>query len=518
MAVYGRIEEVSETIQSNEIENRLDRNLESHVEKEEQVAFPFFRLIIGSTIATVFSVVIPLLLDMVSPSQAQDLYIGWALHQGGQLYSSYYAGQGLLYYLLLYITQGGILFALVEWLALLGGGYFLFSSTDYLTGQREQAKQLLTIFYILVSGLGFGGGYATILALPFLFAGFSLVARYLSNPTHDKGFLRLGIFLALSFFIEPLTSILFTVVVTIGLFVFNVGHGRFAHGVYQFFAAALGFSLIFYTVGYYVLASGGFGEALGSLLYPIDSLKIFTNPQLIDHLLFYGLLTVGLGALVLVFLGLFQSKASRLYVISVPASFVFLFALFLLIFSQEPLHGSRLILILPFLLLLLMTSIRGKHSARGARRRGREEVPTLWKKFMKGNLYLPILGVLYLIAIPFVARFVVLHPVSYGEQHQVVDRIKQETSEGDQIYIWDSHVQMYKESQRLAGSMFPSPLLYTNTEENKTSLINDLKENQPKLIVVNDKLALWSEVETLLKENYQQVKTDYSEFKVYKIK
>ena len=516
MAVYGRIEEVSETIQSNEIENRLDRNLESHVEKEEQVAFPFFRLIIGSTIATFFSVVIPLLLDMVSPSQAQDLYIGWAWHQGGQLYSSYYASHGLIYYLLLYITQGGILFALVEWLALLGGGYFLFSSTDYLTGQREQAKQLLTIFYILVSGLGFGGGYATILALPFLFAGFSFIAAYLSNPNHDKGFLRLGFFLGLSFFIEPITSLLFTAVVTIGLFVFNVGHGRLAHGVYQFFAAALGFSLIFYPVGYYVLASGGFGEALGSLLYPIDSLQVL-NPQLMDNVVFYGLLTFGLGALFLVFLGLFQSKASRLYVISVPASFTFLFVLALLLFSQEPLHGSRLILILPFLLLLLMTSIRGEHSGRIARRRRREEVPTLWKKFMRGNLYLPILVVVYLIAVPFVARFV-LHPVSYSEQHQVVDRIKQETSEGDRIYIWDSHVQIYKESQRLAGSMFSSPLLYTNTEENKTSLINDLKENQPKMILVNDKVPVWSEVETLLKENYQQVQTDYSEFKVYKIK
>ena len=164
-----------------------------------------------------------------------------------------------------------------------------------------------------------------------------------------------------------------------------------------------------------------------------------------------------------------------------------------------------------------MTSIRGEHSGRIARRRRREEVSTLWKKFMKGNLYLPILVVVYLIAVPFVARFV-LHPASYEEQHQVVDRVKQETSEGDQIYIWDSHVQIYKESQRLAGSMFPSPLLYTNTEENKTTLINDLKEKQPKLIVVNDKVALWSEVETLLKENYQQVKTDYSEFKVYKIK
>lgn len=517
MAVYGRIEEVSETIQSNEIENRLDKNLESNLEKEERLAFPFFRLIIGSTIATVFSVVLPLLLDMVSPSQAQDLYIGWALHQGGQLYSSYYAGQGLLYYLLLYITKGGILFALVEWLALLGGGYFLFSATDYLTEQRDQAKQLLTIFYILVSGLGFGGGYATIVALPFLFAGFSLVARYLSNPNHDKGFLRLGLFLALSFFIEPLTSLLFTVVVMIGLLIFNVGHGRFIHGIYQFFAAALGFSLLFYPLGYYVIISGGFGEALGSLLYPIDSLQVFANPKLMDNVVFYGLLTFGLGALFLVFLGLFQSKASRLYVISVPASFVFLFGLVLLIFSQEPLHGSHLILILPFLLLLLMTSIRGEHSGRIARRRRREEVPTLWKKFMRGNLYLPILVVVYLIAVPFVARFV-LHPASYSEQHQVVDRIKQETSEGDRIYIWDSHVQIYKESQRLAGSMFSSPLLYTNTEENKTTLINDLKEKQPKLIVVNDKVALWSDAETLLKENYQQVKTDYSEFKLYKLK
>ena len=72
--------------------------------------------------------------------------------------------------------------------SLLGGGYFLFSSTDNLTGQRDQAKQLLTIFYILVSGIGFGGGYATILALPFLFAGFSLVARYLSILTMTRDF------------------------------------------------------------------------------------------------------------------------------------------------------------------------------------------------------------------------------------------------------------------------------------------------------------------------------------------
>ena len=37
------------------------------------------------------------------------------------------------------------------------------------------------------------------------------------------------------------------------------------------------------------------------------------------------------------------------------------------------------------------------------------------------------------------------------------------------------------------------------------------------MILVNDKVPVWSEVETILKENYQQVKTDYSEFKVYKL-
>ena len=46
-----------------------------------------------------------------------------------------------------------------------------------------------------------------------------------------------------------------------------LGMAALAHGVYQFFAAALGFSLIFHPVGYYVLASGGFGEALGESFY-----------------------------------------------------------------------------------------------------------------------------------------------------------------------------------------------------------------------------------------------------------
>ena len=67
---------------------------------------------------------------------------------------------------------------------------------------------------MLVTGLAFGGGYATLLALPFLFAAFSLVAAYLSNPSHDKGFVRIGLALAGGFFFAPLASLLFIAVVS----------------------------------------------------------------------------------------------------------------------------------------------------------------------------------------------------------------------------------------------------------------------------------------------------------------
>ena len=515
MTVYGRIEKVSETMQSNQRENELFRSDDPNLGKEEQVTVPAVKLIIGSTIATIFSVVLPFLLDMLTSSQAQDFYIGWALYQGGQFQSNYYASQGFLYYIFLYITQGSILFAIVEWLALLVSGYFLYRSTDYLTGQNKQADQLLTIFYLLVSGLGFGGGYANILALPFLLGGFLLIANYLSNPNHDKGFLRLGILFGISFFIEPLTTFLFILVVTIGLLIFNIDKERFINGVYQFFASALGFSLIFYPLAYYVLVSGGAEEALSGIMYPIASIRIFANPQLLENALFYGLIALGLGGFLFIFLILTQSRISRLYALSIPASFGFLLSLVLTILSQEPFHGSRLLVSLPFLLLLLIANIQGKHSGRGSRRR--EETPSLGERFMKGNLYLPVLVIAYLLVFPFVDRFL-LHPDTFRQESQVVEIIKRETSEKDQIYIWDQFVRGYKDSHRLAGSMFPSPVLYTTTAENKNVLINDLKENQPKMIVVNNKVSLWSEVADLLKEHYQVKKTDLTNFKVYTLK
>lgn len=74
-----------------------------------------------------------------------DFYAGWALHQTGKIYSDYYGSQGSLYYLLIYVSQGGFFFAIFEWLALVAG-VFLLDQRTRLTEQGDQAEHLVTIF------------------------------------------------------------------------------------------------------------------------------------------------------------------------------------------------------------------------------------------------------------------------------------------------------------------------------------------------------------------------------------
>ncbi|CVU75434.1 competence-induced protein Ccs4 [Streptococcus pneumoniae] len=421
MSVYGRVEEVHK-------ENRepLEYQIEQESHHRESSRLPLVKILLWSTLVTGITLGVPLLLDLMSAQEVQDFYAGWALHQTGKIYSDYYGSQGLLYYLLTYVSQGG-------------------------------------------------------------------------------------------FFFAPLSSLLFIAVVSLGLLVFNLGHRRFAHGFYQFLAVALGFSLVFYPTAYYSAATGSFGDAISGIRYPIDSIRFDFTSKILENMFFYGLLSLGLGFVVCIFLGLFQSKPFKLYVISVPASLVVILGLILLFFSQEPLHASYLMVVFPVFLLLLVTNIKSQQRGRSARRSRRETPVSLWSRFFKGNLYLLVFEFVYLLSVPFLMKFV-LYPVPYQERNRLADLVKEETNTEDAIYAWDDTATLYRKSERLSPSAILSPLHYTATEENRNKLLNDLKEKQPKVIVVNDKVVVWSEVETLLKENYQQVKTDYSEFKVYKIK
>ena len=504
MNVYGKIDEKQEGSHYQDW---------SVPEKREGAPIPFFSIMLWSLVATAISVVLPFIFGLVSPQQTQDLYTGWALHQNGQMYTDYFGTNGLLYYLLTYLSLGSILLALVEWLALFGAGVFLFKSADALTGQVEEAKKLVFVFYLLVAGLAFGGGYALLLALPFLFYSLSVVTNYLAYPNDDKGFVRVGMSLALAFFLAPIPTTLFAAVLALGIIGFNLGKGHFVHGLYQFFASALGFSLLFYPLGYYTVWTGSFGDAISQTLYPVNTLSLFSNSHLLENAAFYGLLAVGLGSLGLLFTGLFQSKPAKQYALSIVASLGLLVSLGILILSNEPVNGTRLVILLPFLVLLLLTGIKETASEGGSRRRRREKKDS----FIKGNFYLPLFAFAYLIALPILSRYL-SHPATYQERERLASVVKQQTSSEDRVYAWDDRPDFYRASERLAPTSLVTPTLYTASDENKTKLMNDLKENQPKMIMVNQKVALWSDVESWLSEKYELVQTDTSEFKLYKSK
>lgn len=517
MNVYGRLEEEPTPSWTGIQDDLVGREERFEYEPSSFAPLPLFKILIWSTLVVLVSVVLPFLLGLTSPEQAQDFYMGWAMHQGGDIYTDYFGTSGLLYYFLQYLSKGSILFAAFTWLALVGAGIFLFRSTYTLTEENKQSQQVLTIFYLLAGGLSFGGGYATILALPFLFYALSLVTRYLVEYNHDKGFLRIGMSLALAFFFAPLVAVLYTLVLLLALLAFNIGRGYLARDFYQFLAVSLGFSLFFYPIGYYTVYKGSFGSAISQILYPIDSLNFMSNPALLDNLLFYGLLTIGLGGLKFVFTGLFQSKPSKQYVLSIFSSVAILLLAGLEIFSTEPIHGSRLATFLPFLSILLLTHIRTGRLEGANRRRRYEEVPSVWAIFLKGNAYLSILALAYLFLAPLVARYV-LHSEQYQERARMESTVKRQTQTSDRIYVWDDSASAYQASEHLAASSLLTPKLYTGLSENRTKLVNDLRYNQPKVIVVNTKTALWTEVEQLLAESYQPVQSEFKDFKLYKLK
>ena len=501
-----------------EVEDYQGEEVEGLEENSQQSPpIPFLRIIIWTTLITLLSAITPVLLGVTSLQHSADSYIGWALHQGGDIYTNFFGSEGLLYYLLQFIVKGSIVFAVFYWLALLGSGIFLFRAATAISKRDKQVHQLLIGFYLLAGGLSFGGGYATILALPFLFYGLDLALDYMVDSNNDKGFLRIGMSMALAFFLAPLPTALYSLVLFLALSAFNIVRRRLSHGLYQFFAAGLGFSLLFYPIGYYTVYKGSFGNAISQILYPVDSLNVFSNPALLDNLLFYGLLTLSLGALVLVFTGFLQSKSVEIKYFAIFSGIALILLVVLLIFSTEPIHGSRLVVYLPFMTILLLARIGEKELKGADRRRRYRRTSTLLGDFLRINAYLPIFALIYLVAAPIVGLYV-LHQDLYQERGRIESIVKEQTKESDSIYIWDNQIDMYQSSERLSASHLLAPNLYTSLAENQTILLNDLRENKPKMIVVNTKLNLWKEVEQLLAQNYQQVQSNLADFKLYKLK
>jgi heme/copper-type cytochrome/quinol oxidases, subunit 1, putative len=481
---------------------------------------PSLQLFFWSVLVSLTSVINPLLTNLATNLQSQNLYAGWALAQGEVAYANIYGTSGLLYYLVSWLGNlflGQLLFLLFQVVALTLAGIYLFQTISQITVRSGLARQITILFYLFVLTLGFGGTYSIIFAFPFIFRSLYHLVKYLQGRVRDESFIRFGMVGALAFLIEPAFSLLFYSLTTLFLLLYNIADKRKARGFYQLLAVLLGFSLVFYPLGYYTVLNGSFGVAISQVTYVLEAFRL-NSSYLLDHLLYYGLLFLGLGfvtALMTAFAFKEEPTAARgmrfIGLLGLPISFVGVLGL--------PEKGAyQLLTTLPFALLLLALWLDTGGDRDGHERRHRKPTKTSsWNRYLGKQLFLPLLAMLYLLAYPFVNEYILSNGVS-AERNLAAQHIRENSTSKDSIYAWDNTASLYNKAQRLSAVSLLSPSLYTGTEENRIFLRNALNEASPKFILVNKDVKLFSDIKKKISQDYEEVDLELNHFKLYQSK
>jgi len=501
----------AETWQNTSERRRLEKIIEP---------VPSLKLFFWSILVSLTSVINPLLTNLATNLQSQNLYAGWALAQGEVAYANIYGTSGLLYYLVSWLGNlflGQLLFLLFQVVALTLAGIYLFQTISQITVRSGLARQITILFYLFVLTLGFGGTYSIIFAFPFIFRSLYHLVKYLQGRVRDESFIRFGMVGALAFLIEPAFSLLFYSLTTLFLLLYNIADKRKARGFYQLLAGLLGFSLVFYPLGYYTVLNGSFGVAISQVTYVLEAFRL-NSSYLLDHLLYYGLLFLGLGfvtALMTAFAFKEEPTAARgmrfIGLLGLPISFVGVLGL--------PEKGAyQLLTTLPFALLLLALWLDTGGDRDGHERRHRKPTKTSsWNRYLGKQLFLPLLAMLYLLAYPFVNEYILSSGVS-AERNLVAQHIRENSTAKDSIYAWDNTASLYNKAQRLSAVSLLSPSLYTGTEENRILLRNALNEASPKFILVNKDVKLFSDIKKKISQDYEEVNLKLNHFKLYQSK
>ncbi|MGT2910091.1 quinol oxidase [Streptococcus cameli] len=518
--------DVDHTIDKNDFSRkgrsggRRRRRKEHEIELNEEFwqgipKTPVLPSFLWSLIVSLLSVANPLLTGLADNIQSQNLYAGWAMHAGQQPYGDFFGTNGVLYYLLVflsYLLKFPVVIAGFQFIALFIAGIYLNKIVVYFAKQRAVADQITIWFYLFIMAIGFGGIHASLFALPFLLTSIWFLIRYFENAARDEAFILYGIDAALVFMIYP-KSILLWVVASLVLFVYNTQQKRLARGIYQFLASVFGFLLITYTVGYYAFEQQILGMAIQQTFLYTLSLE-FTDASILWTLGTVFLFLVLSGFLVNLFRTMASLKAQSSRYIKIVVLLAFLVQLVFVIGNASfDLH--QLIILLPygFLMAVLPLQIDGNTEAEDGFDEFEELKPDY--SYLKTSWFLPLVICL---AIPFIP---ILSYLQEGELHQerltVAHYIQSNSQQEDQLVAWDNSAQLYLQSKRLSAVKMLATEPYLTNEENQTSMVYDINKNKAKFVVVNKDLALLESVEINLDHHYTELDLGTTHLQVYQL-
>ena len=485
----------------------------SQAKRPVPLALPF----VLSLLISLLHVGVPFLTRFATNQQSQDLYAGWAMTKGQVPFGDFYGTNGLLYYTINWLGSlagGHWILMLLQAIALFFAGTYLYRVVRLLVGDRGTAKNIQLLFYFLVLGIGFGGVYVTFFSLPILFASMNFILAYLIGDRKDEGFILYGAIAAVAFLIDPMTSALFYLLAFLGLTGFNIKEKRWARGFYQMLAALLGFSLVFYPIGYVTVWNQTFGYAINQVTYVFNALN-FTNGQTFSNAIYYGLLALAFG-LVSAFLMSFTKQDSSARRIFRFMGWVGSLVVLLVSIGLPEQGAYQLLPMLPFVLpLFALWFSRDEETDEGLERRGRKKKnKKVWAAYFTSQAFLPVIALIYLVASP-VVQDQVLQPGQSSERSEIASYIQKHSKSKETIYAWDTRATLYQESDRLAASALLTPTSYLGIYENRTNVTQQIDRSEAKYIVVNNQVELTSNMKKLLKENYRLVEKKYRHFKLY---
>lgn len=503
--VEERAEELEEDVAVEPVRSQAKRPV--------PLALPF----VLSLLISLLHVGVPFLTRFATNQQSQDLYAGWAMTKGQVPFGDFYGTNGLLYYAINWLGSlagGHWILMLLQAIALFFAGTYLYRVVRLLVADKGTAKNIQLLFYFLVLGLGFGGVYVTFFSLPILFASMNFILAYLIGDRKDEGFIFYGAIAAVAFLIDPMTSALFYLLAFLGLTGFNIKEKRWARGFYQMLAALLGFSLVFYPIGYVTVWNQTFGYAINQVTYVFNALD-FTNGQTFSNAIYYGLLAFAFG-LVSAFLMSFTKQDSSARRIFRFMGWVGSLVVLLVSIGLPEQGAYQLLPMLPFVLpLFALWFSRDEETDEGLERRGRKKKnKKVWAAYFTSQAFLPVIALIYLVASP-VVQDQVLQPGQSSERSEIASYIQKHSKSKETIYAWDTRATLYQESDRLAASALLTPTSYLGIYENRTNVTQQIDRSEAKYIVVNNQVELTSNMKKLLKENYRLVEKKYRHFKLY---
>ena len=489
----------------------------SQAPKNVRLLRPHRILFIGmSVFLALFSVAMPYLSSVANGFQSQSLYTGYMFTQGTLPYADIYSTGGLLYYALIaisYLLGSSAWLLVINVLAFYVSGVYLYKIITYLTGRRDAAVGLVSIFYLLNYGLGFGGLYPIQWAMPFIFLSVWYLVKYFDDATTDEAFVIYGFTGALGLLIEPRTM-LFWIISFMVILGYSFYQRRFARGIYQALGTIFGSLLVIYTAVYFILnlqiLSGYINQAGFGLL---TNFAIATNNVFLTFI--YQLAMAAASGLLIGFLALSKRSAyaNKHRFIKVVLMVMLVTSLFPVLLSQT-FQLYDLLLLLPYGIILASVVVTTTDEMNEETMVGQDSP---FVSYFTHHFYLPYIVVILGVLFPLVSSLMQMGTAR--ERTTVANYIRQNTTTSDSIYVWDNNASVYLISQRRAASHIILPTVNNASTSNQQLLNDELLQNAALYVVVNNTQQLTTEISKDLSSNYDLVSVDQiNHFTIYRKK